>query len=534
MVTATGALSDPHILRSARELRTLCTLLEVGLFALLVAAVLAFGSVHAWAHVGLWSVTLGLLVLLLARARVVRVLRRRMGQRSFAFHPTGLWIVLDEPSPYGLPAWTFDLQAPLLTLPPLLWPGLTFVAFACAQLLPLPATLVGWLTRAQDEALAAGGTAWLPLSVAPEDTLRGLWFVLTALALHLVAASVFVRPEARRRFVQVLAALGVTLAALGLAQMAFGTRRIYFFYAPRESDGGVTLFGPFANRNHYAACMAMLAALALGAMVRALGRYRRRVGSRANLRRWLVGLQSQEGTTLIYASVPALACLAALVAANSRGAVLAFALAFVGAGLLRVARQRRRAWALGLAVGALALGWLGLGRLGTRFERLPAEARGRTVVWEDTLRRLPGSLLTGSGLNTFAASMSRVSVWSLPKGATPWQEPYETSIARAPRLGYRTHVESPGFAWYREAHNDYLQMLAEVGIPGLLIVLWAALAALRHARGDTWLFIAVLAVLLHSLVDFPLQVPGVAALFAALTAWSSPARRARHERLPSD
>lgn len=533
MVTATGALSDPLVLRSARELRTLCLLLEAGLLALPVAAVLAFGSVHAWAHVGLWSTTVGLLVLLLARVRVVRVLRRHIGQRPFAFHPSGLWIVLDEPSPYGLPAWSYDLQAALLTRPPLLGPGLALVLLACAQLVPLPAGLVGWLTHAQDEALATSGAAWLPLSVAPEDTLRGLWFVLGALALHTVAASVFVRPEARRRFAQTVGLLGVTLAALGLAQMALGTRRIYFFYAPRETDGGVTLFGPFANRNHYAACMAIVAALALGALVRAVARYRRRVGARANLRRWLVGLQSDEGTALVYASVPALASLAALVAANSRGAALAFVLAFVGAGLLSVA-HRRRAWVMGLGVALLLLSWFGIGRLGTRFERLPAEARGRTVVWEDTLRRLPGSLLTGSGLNTFAASMSRVTAWALPRGATPWQEPYETSIARAPRLGYRTHVESPGFAWYREAHNDYLQVLAECGVPGLLIVAWGCVAALRHARRDVWLFIAVLAVLLHSFVDFPLQVPGVAALFAVLTAWSPPERAARRTSRVAD
>lgn len=529
MVTATGALSDPAVLRSARELRVLSQLLEGGLLALPVAAVLALGSVHAWAHIGLWSSTLGLLVLLVARARVVRVLRRHIGQRPFAFHPTGLWIVLDEPSPYGLPAWSYDLQAPLLTRAPLLWPGLAFALLALLQLVPLPAQLVGSLTRAQAEALAAPGSSWLPLSVAPADTLLGLAFVLTALALHGVAASVFVRPEARRRFVLVSSALGVALAILGLAQMAFGARRIYFFYVPRETDGGVTLFGPFANRNHYAACMAMLAALALGALVRAAARYRRRVGTRANLRRWLVGLQSAEGTALIYASVPALASLAALVAANSRGAALAFVLAFAFAGLSSVAR-RRRAWVIGLGLVLLLLAWFGIGRLGARFERLPAEARGRTVVWEDTLRRLPGSLLTGSGLNTFAASMSRVTAWALPKGATPWQEPYETSIARAPRLGYRSHVESPGFAWYREAHNDYLQVLAECGLPGLLIVLWACVAALRHARQDTWLFVAVLAVLLHSFVDFPLQVPGVAALFAVLTAWSPPQRPRRRTR----
>ena len=48
------------------------------------------------------------------------------------------------------------------------------------------------------------------------------------------------------------------------------------------------------------------------------------MGSHANLRRQMVGLSSPEGLSLMYASVPALTAVGALIATTSRGALLAF------------------------------------------------------------------------------------------------------------------------------------------------------------------------------------------------------------------
>lgn len=75
-----------------------------------------------------------------------------------------------------------------------------------------------------------------------------------------------------------------------------------------------------------------------------------------------------------------------------------------------------------------------------------------------------------------------------------------------------------GMGWYREAHDDYVQVLVETGIPGLLIALWAAIAVLAAARSDPWLLAALAGVLLHELVDFDLQIPALAVLFATLCA----------------
>ena len=91
-------------------------------------------------------------------------------------------------------------------------------------------------------------------------------------------------------------------------------------------------------------------------------------------------------------------------------------------------------------------------------------------------------------------------------------------LAAGERLGYRAPGDLPGLAWYREAHSDWVQLLVETGIPGLLVGLWAALAALAAARRDPWLFAALAGVLMHVFVDFDLQIPAIPALFVVLAA----------------
>jgi O-antigen ligase len=63
-----------------------------------------------------------------------------------------------------------------------------------------------------------------------------------------------------------------------------------------------------------------------------------------------------------------------------------------------------------------------------------------------------------------------------------------------------------------QAHNDWVQWLAEGGIPMALLVLAIAVWAVPKAWRSVW-GIGVIAVLLHSWVDYPLQRSVMAALF---------------------
>jgi O-antigen ligase len=89
--------------------------------------------------------------------------------------------------------------------------------------------------------------------------------------------------------------------------------------------------------------------------------------------------------------------------------------------------------------------------------------------------------------------------------------------------------------YVNHAHNDYLEVALETGLPGILLLLaflaWFALAALTAwrssaeggnlARAAT---LVILVVLLHSLVDYPIRTAAVAAVFAASCALLLPPR----------
>lgn len=530
MSSPTGALSDRRVVGKARFLRLAGYGLEAGLYAVVAGSVLAFGSVHPWAYVPLWCGCLVLAILLAEHVLTARALRRIVGPRRVSFHPTGLWIVLDEEPPYGLRAWSLDLARPSSPTGPLFRCGLAFLALVLLQLLPLPASLAVLVNGRHADSVTHGATGWLSETISVPDTARGLAFLASLLALHAVAGTVLDRRQGRDRFRWFVALLGLVLSLLALAQMASGTELIYWFFRPLEWDGTVSIFGPFVSRNHFGGYMLMVAPLAMGLAVQSVRRYAKRVGERANLRRWLVGVSSPEGTALIYSFACAPAAVAALVASRSRGALLAFVVSLVLAGLGLGGRRRLATWLLPLLFAALAVSWFGAERAFERFSFAVQDVPTRTVVWQDVLRRMNGLWYLGSGFNTFSSAMTRVTAWTLPRGATPWSEPYETSIALPPRTGFLTPVGLPGLQWYREAHNDYIQTLVETGVPGLALALFAIAVLLRSVRGDPWLLAALGGVVLHCVVDFDLQIPAIAVLFVTLAAM--PAASSANE--PSD
>jgi O-antigen ligase len=476
--------------------------MELALALLVAGSALAIGAVHPWAYEPLWLGSAVGLALVGTRAALVSSLRPILGRKRFAFHRSGRFIVLDPAPDDESVGWGFDLGAPVFPRGPLLWPGLAFVGWVLVQLVP-------W------------GAAGATMTISQSDTARGLAFVLCAVALHQLAAAALAGHAARWRFRKLVVGLGLALAVVGLAQLAWGTQRVYWVFEPLEG-GGTAPFGPFVNRNNFAGYMLLVIPLALAVLTRALHRFGRHGGERPDARRRLLALQSPDGVALLYAFLPPIVCIGALFATTTRGAILAFVAALALAGLGLRSGRGVPAWAMALAFVAVTVSWFGLERLEVRFVRTAEDAPGRTVVWQDALARMDGMWLTGSGFNTFSTAMSRVAAWRLPEGASPWPAAAQAALESGGRVGYRTAAELKGLGWYREAHNDYVQVLVETGVPGLLIALWAAVAALEAARSRPWQLAALTGLLLHELVEFDLQIPAIMVLFVAVAALRRP------------
>ena len=202
-------------------------------------------------------------------------------------------------------------------------------------------------------------------------------------------------------------------------------------------------------------------------------------------------------------SAALLACVVAMFLTGSRAGVLLSAL--VGAVVLAafvsktVAFSRKSLAILAAAAGVLLVTFdlLGAGVIG----RLDSEgfgSGGRPEAYRSTLGMIRDHPWLGTGLGTFA--------WVYPS--------------------YRSDAWTSWGVWER-AHNTPLEIASEMGLPlaELVITGWAGVFAvlgfgLWTRNRDQIVVVAALAIaslgILHSLIDFSLQIPGFALVVFAL------------------
>jgi hypothetical protein len=510
-----GTVSEGRILGAARQLRAVSHALEGALYVVIAGSALAIGAVHPWAYVPLWLCAGSIGILVGVRAVLIRGLRRRLGSRPFAFHLGGRWLVLDRVRD-GPEGWGFDLSRPAWPRAPLLWPGITFLAWAIVQVSPLPAALVDMLSPGRGH--VSTGELHRPhaFTIDTAASLRGLAFAVSMLVFHLAAAALSEQSASRRRFRTFVAWFGACLALIALVQIAVAARRIYGIFMPLQSE---TFFGVFVNRDHFAAYMTLCAMAGLAVLHRALQGYRYHLGARSNLRRQIVALGRPEGARLILAVVPVLMTVGALVATTSRGGILSFVGATVLAAVVIRRHQQRLPVGILATVLVLPLLWFGLERLENRFGQIQTDKIGRTAIWRQSVASMSGTWLTGAGLNTFQAAVARTLPLTMPAGADPWPGQVAEALPAQLRIGYRTPAGLEGWQWYEEAHNDYVQLAVEMGAIGVAIGIWGLVMLAARMR-EPWLASAVVGILMHSTVDFSLQIPAVAVLFFVVCAFA--------------
>ena len=386
--------------------------------------------------------------------------------------------------------WTLVLFA--------LWLGLFPLQYAS-----YPSALVETLSPAA-YALRTDGLGTTPATTTLSlDGGATLVEFLKALSYVTLFVAVLVLADSARRVRQLMKVLFL----VGLCEAVYG---ILAFYA---GDGSVlwnpvfaaeSVGGTYVNRNHFAGLMELTIPLGIALILGTLGG---RPGVRtwqARARHALRFLLHRRSRRYLYIVI----MIAALFLSASRGGVAAFVLALVlvtSLGLISRGRRseeiRAARWVLLLSIVAAA--WFGVGVLG---DRLAATARSgfdveRVTVWKTTLRMCADFPWTGSGAGTFR------------------------SVFPAYRDG------SGSAMFYEHAHNDYLELVAEQGVLGAVLLGGAVFAAMasnilaflrrRDLAARAVLFgvnVATLALLLHGLVDFNFHIPANAAYFFVLLA----------------
>ena len=370
----------------------------------------------------------------------------------------------------------------------LVLPAFALAAFALLQSLPLPA-----------------------LGVVSFDPYESRVFALRLTAVALYAAMLLRYSATERR----LRALAVTVVCVGAASALFGIfrqaaqREELGFFLPllRRGEG----FAQFVSRNHFPYLAEMALGLALGLVI---GR----------------GVTRPKALVYVAAAAPVWV---ALVLSNSRGGVFAMLcqMLFLAAtfGAARAARHASHARNPdGGETLTARLGRSRAARVGAAAVLLCAVVAGTVWVGGDPLAERVGEVRDETG-RADEWRVGRAGIW-----ADTWQLFERHTLAGVGLGGYwiairSTHTGS-GVLVPRQAHNDYLELLASSGVLGAL--LFSAFLVLfdRHARGRLrrgtpftraaalGALAGLFGVAVHSLVDFGLHVTANAFVCAALVA----------------
>lgn len=381
------------------------------------------------------------------------------------------------------------------------------------QVIPLPLPLFRTLSPGADHFLAQFDLGYLveppgshTLSVDPAQSLIAL-ALFAALAIFLLGLIGLLAMVPLRRLAICLALFGVVVAIIGVVNRALmdpGDQHaaIYGFWRPEQ---GGRPFPPFVNPNHYAGWMLLVIALTLGNLCGLIQESWQARGQQ--LQRWLAWLARPEAGRLVLLALATIAMTTALVLTTSRSGVAALAVVLLAFGYraARLSQGTGRKLAVAAAVGAVligALAWAGAAPLVSKFGRMTSDvsAAGRAAIWRDALQIFHDFPVFGSGLGTFGRLM----------------------------LVY----ESAGqHVFYTEAHNDYLQILAEGGLlvsaAALALILVIARTAVYRLSRDSdpvsnWIRFGAVAGLIgiatQSIVEFSLQMPGITALCTLIMA----------------
>jgi O-antigen ligase len=396
--------------------------------------------------------------------------------------------------------WRWRPQARVLP-----WIAGLLVLVALLQLVPLPpavwSALPGRTEIAEGYRLLGQPIPWRPVSLAPDESIALLLTFIPPAAMAVLIIKSRAYSGAGLTLAIVLAAL--VAAGLGVAQVTSNGR--YYLY-PFVAMG--TPAGQFANPNHAAALLLVTIPFA---------------ASFAAIRRSSAKKPVDRLVPLMLAGL-LLALLAVAIALNGSLAVVllavptvvASAFLFVPAGRVRLAR-------IGLLLATLVLVGVAALSVGARYglgDSGRVSMDSRQQIWSRTTAAVGDHWMSGSGLGTFAQ------VYRL------YEDP-----AKVDRY-YVNH-----------AHNDYLELILELGVVGMLVIAlflawWArcALAVWRSPDASPFARAATIAsavLMLHSAVDFPLRTAALAALFGTLIALMAAAdpvpsggnRRPRHRTI---
>ena len=390
-------------------------------------------------------------------------------------------------------------------------PIVLFLALVLLQCLRLPAGWIAWLSPGTTETtnrLTEGLThtdstqAYSALSLYPAETMHHLYLQLIFVVVFLTVLQLSRSPRGVRAMLWMMAGSGTVVAMIAATQNILPGTGMY-----PGIDAMPFNSGPFAAHSHFGQFMNLSigSVLALWA-VYSHGTNRNAYNDQTDKAPW-IGAGVTFGHGLFAGAVILMAVIVALAA--TRGGLVAGSVAVTVAACLFAARR----WGLQRSVPAVVSAVL----LVTNF-------CGAVTLSKQETRGTPGAEARNTGWRLAEGGRLEIVRDSVPA--------FKTFAMMGTGLGTFEYV----FPMYDEsnrptraahADNDYLQLLFEMGLIGALLVLLFMGIVFRDALKALWsvsqapevmglygLLYGVVAVAVHSSVDFGQRIPGVAVMTA--------------------
>lgn len=368
--------------------------------------------------------------------------------------------------------------------------ALLIVFVAAVHLLPLPPeiwqSLLGRSLTTDIMIYAGGRGNWLPLVVSPRAGWNAFYSIFTPLAVYLLALQI--EPRRQASLLLSLIILSFISIAVSIAQSTGFEIRLYSYNS--------AMSGLFANRNH----QGILIALTIPMIYTATKLWRNSL--RADAHKWKI-------FTLILSMM-----LAVIIVTGSRMAFLMSILSIIMLPLLssnpsmsKLAKltnnNRKKIAVLAVVLVSTLLAFIVYGRDATVYRFADVADDARVSTWLQTLKIIPIYLPWGAGIGSYAH------IYQI-------HEPL--------------NLLTPTYS--NHAHNDWLETVLTLGLPGLAILLACvvlylfsirvALSATGSSGDMRRLGMVILLVFgIASAVDYPLRTPILSSIFALAVVWAA-------------
>lgn len=375
-------------------------------------------------------------------------------------------------------------------------------------LFPLVVLLLIGLTQGLSFTNGAGQLRSISMDVEATRQTTTILFILT-LAL-LLATNFLARRHQLMKLTVFLTAYGLVMAMFGLIQHFAWNGKFYWW---RQTTDLVTSpYGPFVAHNHFAGYLELLLPIPIALVVTRAGRIETRIFylfCAAMMGGAALASLSRGGFISLFVELVFLGVMAFFLPAKqlASGTKRRSFRSTPASRLTKLTSPLAAVLITALAIGA-SIYWIGLEPVLSRISKgqivsnTPQEETffvSRGWIWRDTYSMIKAHPFTGVGFGAF-----------------------ETA--------FPIYSQSDGSLLVGQAHNDFLQIIAEVGVLGGILALWFLVLIVQQVwRGmrlsDPLMAglslgggASVVGMAVHSLFDFNLQLPSHALLLLVISA----------------